>query len=262
MKRAAPGTYRSYDQAAKRQRARDFKPYPKAKPQRQNATVVAGEMKYFDTERTAVTIGTVTTTWIAGTIADPSSTINLGAAAVATPLSLFSPTVGAALNQRIGRKVKVMKIKIHGHMNCPAQSTGATADDACKVRVLLVQDHQTNGAQMTGAQLLNDAGAASTTINSFQNPNNFGRFRVLKDKMFQMGNPSMAGAAATIEQAGMIYNFKFTVNFKEPVIVNFNATNGGTVADIVDNSFHVIAGGDNIELAPNINYYARICYKE
>ena len=45
---------------------------------------------------------------------------------------------------------------------------------------MVVQDQQTNGAQMTAAQLMNDAGAADTTINSYQNPNNFGRFQVLR----------------------------------------------------------------------------------
>ena len=69
----------------------------------------AGEMKYFDTYKTTTALGVVTTTWPAGAMVDPTTTVNLGAAAVATPLSLFVPTVGSALNQRIGRSVLVRK---------------------------------------------------------------------------------------------------------------------------------------------------------
>ena len=186
----------------------------------------AGEMKYFDTYKTTTALGVVTTTWPAGAMVDPTTTVNLGAAAVATPLSLFVPTVGSALNQRIGRSVLVRKIKVHGQITAAATGTGLAAYEPYlpqKVRLMLVQDSQTNAAQMTAAQLMNDAGAADTTINSYQNPNNFGRFRVLKDKDILIQDPNFtteyepetpfAGYART---NGLIRNFKFNINFKVP----------------------------------------------
>ena len=203
-----------------------------------------------------------------------TTTVNLGAAAVATPLSLFVPTVGSALNQRIGRSVLVRKIKVHGQITAAATGTGLAAYEPYlpqKVRLMLVQDSQTNAAQMTAAQLMNDAGAADTTINSYQNPNNFGRFRVLKDKDILIQDPNFtteyepetpfAGYART---NGLIRNFKFNINFKVPVKVQFNATNGGTVLDIVDNSFHMIAActGVSTNHPPSISYYARVAFKE
>lgn len=227
---------------------------------------VTGEMKYFDATLSDSALSAVTSTWVAGTMKDPDTTINLGSAAVATPLCLFCPTVGAALNQRIGRKVLVRKIKVTGTINIAQQAAQAAADSANKIRILLVQDMQTNSAQMTGAQLLNDANAAqpTVTINAFQNPNNFGRFRVLKDKMFTLSNLNLAGSptAADVIQASLRYAFKFSVNFKVPLEVHFNATNGGTVADIVDNSFHIVCGCENISYAPTLSYYARTSYKE
>ena len=106
-----------------------------------------------------------------------------------------------------------------------------------KVRLMLVQDSQTNAAQMTAAQLMNDAGAADTTINSYQNPNNFGRFRVLKDKDILIQDPNFTTEYEPGEEPptgyartnGLIRNFKFNINFKVLVKVQFNATNGGTV---------------------------------
>jgi len=231
---------------------------------RAQGAAVVGEMKYFDCERDADALAAVTTTWVAGTMQDPDTTINLGAAAVANPLCLFAPTVGAALNQRIGRKVKVLKIKLHGLIHFSTGAAGNAAKNATAVRLMLVQDCQTNAAQMTGAQLMNDASAASSTLMSFQNPNNFGRFKVLKEKRYILQDPNMVGTTggADIAYNGHKMNWKLTVNFKTPIDVHFNATNGGTVADIVDNSFHIVAGVDTVTYTPLITYYSRVCYKE
>ena len=77
---------------------------------------------------------------------------------------------------------------------------------------------------------MNDGGAADTTINSYQNPNNFGRFRVLKDKdilvqdpnfttEFEPGEEPPTGYART---NGLIRNFKFNINFK--VLSKYSST--------------------------------------
>lgn len=259
MKRAKPGTYKTYDQAAKRQRKTPYKP---RKVQRAGATV--GEPKMFDCELAGTALSTVTTTWVAGTQKDPSTTINLGSAAVATPLCLFAPTVGAAFNQRIGRSVLVTKIRIRGEIYAGSQAAQNAVDSVAYTRLILVQDQQTNGAQMTGAQLMNDAGAAGTTINSFQNPNNFGRFRVLKDKIIALQNPNFTGTPGSnnIAQAALVRPFKMNISFREPIKVQFNAVNGGTVADVVDNSFHIFCACDDVTLIPSITYYSRVVYKE
>ena len=274
MKRAAAGTYPTYKQAAKRQQKKASGGKPRAgytSVARTRGAAVTGDMKYFDCARSSVNLPAVTTTWPAGAMVDPSTTINLGAAAVGTPLTLFAPTVGAALNQRIGRSVLVRKIKIRGQLIASTLQTAAAGyapDDSNKVRLMLVQDMQTNAAQMTAAALMNDAADAATTINSYQNPNNFGRFRVLKDKevTFQDANFAVNETAVgsfNAYQAGLIRNFKWTINFKIPVKVQFNATNGGTVADIVDNSFHIVAATTsttNVNIG--ISYYSRVAYKE
>lgn len=232
---------------------------------RTSGAAVIGEMKYFDCDNSGTALAACTTTWVAGTLIDPLTTINLGAAAVATPLCLFAPTVGAALNQRIGRKVKVLKIKVNLCLIVPQQAAQSTGDPGAIIRCMLVQDCQTNAAPMTSAQLMNDGTAATSTTCSFQNPNNFGRFRVLKEKRFVLEDPNMAGevAESNVIQAGLKRFFKLTMNFKQPVEVHFNATNGGTVADIVDHSFHIICGTDNITgYGQTLAYYSRVCYKE
>jgi len=224
----------------------------------------AGEMKYFDCELQTASLSLVTTTWVAGTNKDPTTTINLGDAAVATPGCLFAPKVSASLNGRIGRKVKMMKVKVRGSVQAPSQSAQGGGDTSTRVRLVLVMDTQTNAASMTGAQLFNDAGTANTTLSAFQNPNNFGRFKVLKDKWITLADPNMAGSPTTMDviQGGLNRPFNFSYKFEKPVVVNFNATNGGTVADIIDNSLHIFCGIESAALTPTLNYYSRVSYKE
>jgi len=230
---------------------------------RTQGAAVVGEMKYMDSELSVTAVSACTTTWVAGTNIDPTTTINLGAAAVATPQNLCSPTVGSALNQRIGRQIQVLKIKVRGTVSVPVQTPANGGETAAKCRIILVQDKQTNAGLMTGAQLMRDASAAQVTINSFQNPDNFGRFRVLKDVTYNLQDPNAyTDAAAAPAMNGRKTNFKFNVNFKKPVVVHFNATNGGTGADIVDNSFHLFAAVDNTALGTSITYYSRVAYKE
>lgn len=265
MKRAKAGTHPSYPQAAKRLQkssgGKRRKGYSGVN--RTQGAAVVGEMKYMDSELQTSSLVAVTTTWPAGTNMDPTTTINLGGAAIATPQNLCSPKVGSALNERIGRQIHVLKIKVRGTISFPQATAVNGGEIASKCRIILVQDKQTNAGLMTGAQLMRDAGLAQTTINSFQNPDNFGRFRVLKDVTYVLQDPNVyTDAAAAPAQNGRKTNFKFNVNFKKPVVVHFNATNGGTGADIVDNSFHVFAAVDHTGLNPQIAYYSRVAYKE
>ena len=163
----------------------------------------AGEMKYFDTERslTAVTAATAAG-WPVGTMFDPTTTINLGSPAVAVPATIFAPTVGPALNQRIGRKVQIMKIRVHGTFSTLAQSGQAAADLGSKLRVVLVLDKQTNSASMVASQLFNPASTAENSLHSFQNPDNFGRFQVLKEKFITLANPSIGGGTPLYRSDG------------------------------------------------------------
>lgn len=219
-----------------------------------------GEMKYFDTELPSTAIA-ASTDWT-GTEYDPTTT-NEGTP-VANPLTLCVPKVGSAINQRIGREIKLHKLKIRGSIIVPAQQNQTAPDGGHIIRVILAQDMQTNSTQMQGEQLMQAPVTANATqaVLEFQSLANFGRFRVLKDKMFKVENPNISYDGTNMEQQGLIFHFKWTVNFREPVKIRFNATNGGTFSDIVDNSFHILANSNGTALAPTLTYNCRACYKE
>lgn len=227
---------------------------------RTGGALVQGEMKYYDAILYNKTLQVVGTDW-AATQCDPSSSINLGNAAVANPQTLCCPTVSAALNGRIGKNIKIMKIKVQGSMEVlPKDASNTTT----VVRIALVQDNQTNGSQMDGTQLYQGTPNAETTIHAYQNTNDFGRFRVLKEKKFTFADFNLVEDTTipSIKQGSKLLKFKFTHRFMKPVIMHFNATNGGTVADISDTSFHIIAGADDDGNPVVLNYYSRVSYKE
>lgn len=223
---------------------------------RTRGVYATGEMKYFDSLLTITAI-TASTNWT-GTEYDPN------VVPVANMNTLFAPTQGAGINQRIGKACKVYKIKIHGEIQMPAQTNQVVADASNITRIALVQDCQTNSTQAQGEQVFSPPTTATATLatEAFQNIDNFGRFKVLKDKFFVFNSPTLTYDGTNMEQSGMNKRFQWTIKFKKPIEVRFNNTNGGTVADIVDNSWHIMANTNNSDLAPYLAYQCRVCYKE
>lgn len=104
--------------------------------------------------------------------------------------------------------------------------------------------------------------SSGTAFNQFQNTAFFGRFRVLKDKRFVLQNPTLTWDGTNLEQSGIGRQFKINFKFRKPMMVRYNATNGGTVADVIDNSFHLIGGtlGTTLQLA--YAYSCRVVYTD
>lgn len=208
---------------------------------------VQGEMKYFDTEVAQTTI-TGAAAWT-GTEFDPT-TFN----------TLFVPVVGAGVNQRIGKQCKVLKVRVTGMIQQNQQANQTVADDPAVTTVALVLDKQTNAAQAQGEQVFTPTTNVINAPFANQNIDNFGRFSVLKRVWKVLENPTISYDGTNIEQSGVTKLFSFKHKFKKPLIVRFNATNGGTVADIVDNSLHIMA--NSTTALSNIQYICRVYYKE
>lgn len=220
----------------------------------------AGEMKYFDAQLGLTPVQS-TTDWT-GTELDPTQVPVVGIN------TLFVPTQGAGINQRIGKAVKLHKIRVQGQILLPNQSGDPNSDSACLIRLALVWDKQTNSTQAQGEQVFTPSvlPSAYNAMDSFQNIDNFGRFKVLKNKIINISDPNLAvldgGGVPQIYTMGKTHHFKWTIKFRKPIEVRFNATNGGTIADIVDNSFHIYANASNVQLGPQIVYNSRCCFKE
>jgi len=199
-----------------------------------------GEKHYVDSYRDDSVLTAVGVNWATSTRFDPTSTVDLGGGAVATPLNLCSPSVGSNVDQRVGRAIRICKVTLRGVLDMPDDSdTGRPSGEA--VRVLLVLDQHTNGAQLTAADVLNDGNGNFSTLGSFSNPNGHGRFVILRDKMMAINYSTSQSTAGMIGKKKV---FKLKYKWPEGLLVRFNSTAGGTVTSVITNSLHVLAGRD------------------
>jgi len=218
-------------------------------PRSMGTPLAITERKYFDTDYNSVSIPNIAGASWASAEADP-----------ATLLSLFQPTRGTDFNNVEGRKCKVLAIKLRGFIASAAQVDQTAGDGMGYVRLIVYQDKQTNAAQAQAEELMASGSATTNNVCCFQNPANFGRFQVLKDKVVTLGNPNISYDGTNIEQQGVLRAWKINIKFKKPVDVHFNSTNGGTIADTVDNSFHVIAACQSSALALTLAYKGRVVF--
>jgi len=207
------------------------------------------ERKYFDSIRTSINFPSAAGGSWNGAELDPT-TLN----------ALFCPVTGDDFLNRDGRKVQVIAIKIKGLILQAVQAAQTVADPIPCVRIILVQDKQTNAAQLNSEDVIGNA--VTSPIFGFQNPAFFGRFKVLRDKTISIPVPYTAqDAAGTFVQGSKDIPFKMTRKFRKPVVVHFNATNGGTVADTIDNSFHMIGvQSQNAGMQASITYQCRVTF--
>lgn len=207
---------------------------------------IVSENHYFDAELNTNTITPNGTSWT-GTEYDP-----------AVPLNLCSPTIGDDITNRTARRIFVKKIRIQGQVFQNAQTTQSAADDAVYVRIVVYQDKQTNGSQAQGEQLLS-SGTSLDAIDMYQNTANLGRFRVLKEKRIHLENPNIVGLTGAYVVNGLSRSFKFNIPINQ--FTNFNSGNTGTITDIIDNSYHIVAnisGGTGV--TTSITYKSRAVF--
>ena len=214
---------------------------------------VLGETKYFDTAVSQQVVQNNNAAWTNTTI-DPT-TFN----------TLCVPVVGAAFNQRIGKEINIVKMKIRGSFILPAQEEDSNSVPAMVIRYGCFKTCKLMEPKLGAVS--NDTNNNSSTSTAYiQNIDNFGRFKVLKDKTAIIQDPNIGGAANSHDSNGKVVNFKFTIKFRKPIQVRFNQTNGGTVADIIDNSLHFFANSSNGRtsgmLPVYVTYLSRVCYKE
>jgi len=206
------------------------------------------ERKYYDTNLDDGVITAITTSW-AGTELDPA-TVNC----------LSAPAQGTDIDECIGREYAIVAMKVKGYVYVPSQTNQTITDNASLVRILLVRDKQTNGVQLNAEDVIASTTGAEPGISMFQSAVTLGRFDVCKDKFISLQNPTIAYDGTNIEQSGMVRPFKMNCKFRKPIVVHRNGTATAGVAQIVDNSFHIIAAASGVNLAPTLSYQARCVF--
>ena len=157
---------------------------------------------------------------------------------------ISTPTQGDGEQQRDGKRIVIDSLIIKGHVVRPANETISDPHEAQKVFVAVVLDTQTNAAQMQSEDCFKSLAAeARMNCEPLKNLLSGSRFRILKSQVFDVTPNTLTGTISTGPYAhyGVQREIDWYIPFKGGLPVNFNAGTTASVANVVDNSIHVIA---------------------
>lgn len=243
-KRPRPQYFAGYTSAS----SRPFKKPRRNTSRRRSNYRIGGflgiETKFYDTSLVASALTAPTDA--SGGEHDPSATICLN-----------TVTEGNGESQRDGRSCVAKSLFIEGCIEVPAQVNQTILDTACNVMIAVVWDKFTNGAQLSSEDVFsNPSASAKTAAMPFRNLENSQRFQILKKKKIKLYHPETAYDGTNMEQSGYQMPFKFFIKLPN-IKTNYSATTE-TIANIKDNSFHIIAYCTSVGLAPTITYQSRL----
>lgn len=138
-------------------------------------------------------------------------------------------------NNRIGRRISLKSLQIHGLIGI----TDSTTSAASCARMIIVYDKQPNAAAPTFANIIqsqNIAGTTASDIYAMVNLDNRDRFEIIRDKWFNFGfvDNTATQAVATSPSSHVINEFIKLGNRE----TTFNAGTAGTIADITSGSLY------------------------
>lgn len=224
------------------------------------------EMKYFDTQWvTTVNSGN---DWSAGNI-PMTAYMNADGSTVSayTDCALIPSATGNGYGQVIGNKYVIKKLKIRGVLYPTPDSLDTVVNQAKRVRVMLVQDSQPNGAQAVPSAFLTDWGDVETNLQSFMSisSGSGGRFRILYDKIFVLETQAAANdaAATTISSVQKTQQFTITKTWKKGLKVVIKS--GGStpaIAQLSDMNIYLVMKCYTIGSAVNTAGLARCSYMD
>lgn len=205
------------------------------------------EKKFYDTSLNGGTI--LAPADAAGGEQNPSATVLLNTVAQ-----------GDGESNRDGRKISMDSIQVKGTIQVPTQANATATDVACKVFLALVLDTQTNGANLNSEDVYKNTNANGVTATEvMRNLQYASRFRILKTWSRVLRQPTVVWDGTNIEQGGFHQTFEIYHSLKGMPVTYSGTTSD--VANITDNSLHIIAYCSNVGLAPTISYNARLRFR-
>lgn len=200
------------------------------------------EKKFYDTALVATAIASPTDS--SGAEMDPSATSMIS-----------TPVQGTSEQNRDGKKIIIKSVQIDGRVNLPSLINQTAVPAPFDVYVALVLDTQSNGAQMNSEDCFKNTSAAAALAAKPQRNLLFAnRFRVIAKKQFILKHPTATYDGTNIEIGGDTREFHWFKKMNLPVL--FNAGTTASIANVIDNSLHLIAFASASN--PTLAYNARI----
>lgn len=221
------------------------------------------EKKFLDMARTEVAISAAAA--LTSGEVDPSATSGPGGGSGGCIDCLSCPAQGDSEQQRDGKRFVIDSLILKGYVRFYPTATTAVLDPV-KVFVAVVLDTQTNGAQMSSEDCFkNFLASEETAICPMKNLLSGNRFRILKSQTYDLTPQGVYAAGANFASNSVRRDFDWYFPFKGGLRVSLkdgdsNSGQNATVANVVDNSLHVIAFATEASKA-YISYNARIRFQ-
>jgi len=173
---------------------------------------------------------------------------------------LSCPAQGDTEQSRDGKRIVIDSLIIKGYVRLEDQLSTAPLDPI-KVFVAVVLDTQSNGAPAQSEAVFKSL-SASNQANVCPTKNLlFGnRFRILKSQVYDLTPAGISVASANLAYNGSRRDFDWYIPFKGGLQVNLNAGTTADVANVIDNSIHVMAFA-TVDAVAKIGYNARIRFQ-
>lgn len=177
---------------------------------------------------------------------------------------LSAPAQGDGAQNREGKKIVIKSLLLQGTVTLTAQDALATlnTEQFPTIFLAVVQDKQTNGVTVNSEDVFtNISAAAASCVTPFRNMSNTSRFNVLATKTIPARAfftvASNNASATTISTAAVVVPFKLSSTMRMPVNFAISSTTAD-VANVIDNSLHLIAFTSSAAMAPVITAGCRI----
>lgn len=167
------------------------------------------------------------------------------------------PAQGDGQSNRDGRAITMRSIFVSGRVDPTVLSDQADCTYVPTVFVALVQDTQTNGATIVSEQVFtNPNDIAATNGYPLRNLEYSSRYRVLDHATVSLAPAySMTDGANT--GSLMATGKTFTLSWNRPIPMKMASTTAD-VANVIDNSLHIIAFATSTGFSPKISYTSRM----
>lgn len=153
--------------------------------------------------------------------------------------SIAGVALGDTGSSRNGRVYWIHSLEMNGALENSQSEDDLAPANGNVVRVLVVIDHHTNGAQLVGANVMTEPGNFSWT--GFPILANESRYEIIYDRITDFNYPVMnQGVADEFAVAAVKRHFRWNVEFDPPLRVTCTG-DSANIADISDTSIHVLA---------------------
>lgn len=177
--------------------------------------------------------------------------------------------MSADIGGRIGGTCYVHKIEIKAGICLPTTLYNGLPTPLCQTlcRVMLVHDYQPHDDIVNGDMVIQDNVGTGASILAMKSLKTLGRFKILKEMELNLSVdslqyiPPVPPLTPVWVWPGKYYRWKWTVNFKEPIVMKLKTIGATTDYDsTIVNAFHLMANCLGSDLLPNITWYSRITY--